>query len=112
MNVAKFTLNSGKVIYLREPRIGDTEKAAQVAGKKASSQNEIHTGLVIQSEMLKILLVQIDEKKLGLIDKEQLDKLFTFKEHRQALKAVQKMLEDDEEGNEQLIPEFSTFGDK
>lgn len=110
MEVAKFTLSSGKVIYLKEPSIGDTEKAAQVAGKKAGSDNQIYLGVLLQKEMIKILLVQVDDKKLTLTDKEQLEKLFTFKEYNQALKAAQMVMAD--EGNEQLTLEFATIGDK
>lgn len=110
MEVAKFTLSSGKVIYLKEPSIGDTEKAAQVAGKKAGSDNQVYLGVLLQKEMIKILLVQVDDKKLSLADKEQLEKLFTFKEYNQALKAAQMVMAD--EGNEQLTLEFATIGDK
>lgn len=110
MEVAKFTLSSGKVIYLKEPSIGDTEKAAQVAGKKAGSDNQVYLGVLLQKEMIKILLVQVDDKKLSLSDKEQLEKLFTFKEYNQALKAAQMVMAD--EGNEQLTLEFATIGDK
>lgn len=110
MEVAKFTLSSGKVIYLKEPSIGDTEKAAQVAGKKAGSDNQVYLGVLLQKEMIKILLVQVDDKKLSLTDKEQLEKLFTFKEYNQALKAAQMVMAD--EGNEQLTLEFATIGDK
>lgn len=110
MEVAKFTLSSGKVIFLKEPSIGDTEKAAQVAGKKAGTDNQVYLGIILQKEMLKTLLVQVDDKKLNLSDKEQLDKLFTFKEYNQVLKAVQMVMAD--EGNEPLTLEFATIGDK
>jgi hypothetical protein len=110
MEVTKFTLSSGKQIYLKEPTIGDTETAAKVAGKKAGSDNQVYLGVVLQKEMLKILLVAIDGKQLNLTDKEQVDKLLTYKEYNQALKAVQMVLAD--EGNESMIPEFTTIGDK
>jgi hypothetical protein len=112
MNVTKFTLSSGKVIYLREPTIGDTETAAKIAGKKAGSDNQIYLGVILQKEMLKLLLVSIDDKKLNLTDKELIEKLLTYKEYNQSLKAVQMVLADDEEGNGALIPEFTTIGDK
>jgi DNA transposition AAA+ family ATPase len=110
MNVTKFTLSSGKVIYLREPRIEDTENAAQVAGKKASAENQAHLMILIQKEMLKSLLVKVDEKELKLVDKEDLNKLFTYKEYGQALKALQ-MITGDEAGNGP-IPEFETSGEQ
>lgn len=110
MEVSKFTLGSGKCIYLKEPTIGDTETAAKVAGKKAGPDNQVYLGVILQKEMLKILLVAIDDKQLSLTEKEQIDKLLTYKEYNQALKAVQMVLAD--EGNDTLIPEFTTIGDK
>jgi hypothetical protein len=109
MNVAKFTLSSNKVIYLREPVISDTEMAAQVAGKKAGPDNQAHMSLLLQKEMLKRLLVRIDEKTLSLNDKEQLEKLLSFKEYSQALKAMGMIIGEDS-GNE-LSPEFTTTGE-
>ncbi len=111
INVAKFTLKSGKTIYLREPQIGDTEEAAKVAGKKAGTDNQVYLGTILQKEMLKLLLVQVDNKELTITDKEKIDKLFTYKEYGQAMKAVKMVLEDDE-GNDLSTPEFTTIGDK
>lgn len=111
INVAKFTLKSGKTIYLREPQIGDTEEAAKVAGKKAGTDNQVYLGTILQKEMLKLLLVQVDGKELSITDKEKIDKLLTYKEYNQAMKAVKMVLEDDE-GNDLPTPEFTTIGDK
>jgi len=110
MNVAKFTLSSGKVIYLREPRIGDTEHAAKIAGKLAGAENQAYLGVLLQKEMVKLLLVQVGDKKLSISEKQMLDKLFTYKEFYQVQKAV-RMMTDDEEGNSQeLTPEFVGIG--
>lgn len=111
ISVAKFTLKTGKTIYLREPQIGDTEEAAKIAGKKAGSDNQVYLGTLLQKEMLKILLVQIGDKQLSLHDKEKIDTLLTYKEYNQAMKAVKMVLEDDE-GNDLSTPEFTTIGDK
>jgi hypothetical protein len=111
MNVIKFTLGSGKVIYLREPTIGDTEKAAQIAGKKAGIDNQLYCGVLVQKEMVKLLLVAIDEKSLSIIDKEQLETFLTYKEYNQTLQAIKMVLGDDDQ-NLQLTPEFATFGGK
>ena len=109
MDVNKFTLATGKEIYLREPLIDDTEKAAQVAGKKAGTENHALLGLLIQKEMLKLLLVRVDELDLKLSDKENLGKFFSYKEYQQALKALIMILGDDS-GNDPLTPEFTTIG--
>ena len=79
VNLMKFTLSSGKVVHLREPLISDTETAAQTAGKQASGDNQLHMGMLLQKELLKLLLVKVDNKALNLTEKQQLDKHFKFK---------------------------------
>lgn len=107
VQVSKFTLGSGKIIYIREPEIGDTEHAMKIAGKEAGPENEAYLSVLFQKEMVKLLLVQVDEKKLGLADKQQLKKIFTFREYTQVNKAVQAVVGD--EGNFDLTPEHTTL---
>lgn len=108
LQVYKFTLNTGKVIYLREPEIGDTEHATKIAGKEAGPENAAHLAVLFQREMTKLLLVQIDDKKLSLQEKQQINSLFTFREYKQVTAAVKKVA-DDEEGNFDLTPELTTL---
>lgn len=110
MEVTKFVLNEKTTIYLREPRIDDTEKSAQIAGKKAGGDNQAHLAILLQKEMLKTLLVQVNDKKLTLSDKEQLEKVLTYREYTMATKALQMVLGDGDEGK-QLAPEFMSIGD-
>lgn len=107
LNVYKFTLSTGKEIYFREPKIADTESATQVAGKIAGSDNQAHLGVLFQKEMIKLLLVQVGEKKLTMSEKQSLDSLFTFQEYNQVSKAIQKIVGD--EGNLELTPELTTL---
>lgn len=107
MNAFKFVLSTNKVIYLREPKIGDLETASQVAGKKAAD-NQAYLGVLVQKELLKTLLVGVGEKKLGMSEKENLDALFNFSEYQQAVKAVSMITAT--EGNE-LTPEFVNAGE-
>jgi hypothetical protein len=109
MNVYKVTLTTGKVILMREPKIEDTEKVAQIAGKKAGTENNAHLSILIQKEMLKLLLQNVNGKDLTLSEKEQLDKLLDFKEYQQALKVMGQLIGDDS-GNEPQI-EFATTGE-
>lgn len=96
--VSKFTLSSGKVIYLKEPTVGDLETIARLSGKQAGNDNQAHLAVVMQKESLKQLLVQIDSEKVeGPMN---IDKTFTFKEFKQAIKAVSMVTGDDDEGNE------------
>ena len=107
INVYKFTLSSKKVIYLRDPKIADTESATQVSGKIAGSDNAAYLGVLFQKEMVKLLLVQINDKKLTMNEKQNLDALFTMQEYSQVSKAIQKILGD--EGNFELTPELTTM---
>jgi hypothetical protein len=108
MDVYKVVLSSQKEVVLREPKIGDLETAAQVAGK-GGGDNTALMGMKLQKELVKALLVQVDGRNLTLQEKEQLDKLFSLKEYQQVIKVVQQITSD--EGNEPTI-EFGTSGDK
>ena len=110
--VYKFTLSSKKVIFLREPKMRDSEDAIKVAGMKAGENNVAYMGLLTQKELFKKLLVQVDGKKLSATEKENLNDMFTYKEWNQCMKALQKVTaEEDAEGND-LAPEIVTIGDK
>lgn len=106
--VCKFTLSTGKTIYLREPEIGDTEHATRIAGSEAGPENQAYLMVLFQKEMIKLLLVQVDNKKLTLQEKQQIKNIFNFKEYAQVCKAV-KHLTDDIEGNLELTPEHTTL---
>lgn len=109
ISVTKFTLQSGKVILLREPKIADTEHAMKIAGQEAGPDNQGYLGTLFQREMLKLLLVQVNDQKLTLKDKMSMDALFTLKEYGQASRCMKVVLGDDTEGNFELIPEIVTL---
>lgn len=100
MNVYKFVLPTGKIIFLKEMKIADTQLAAKMAGKKVTSGNNLEMGIALQTELIKLLLVQVDDKTLTHADKNNLDDLFTMKEFRFVNKALEKMQGDDSEGEE------------
>ena len=94
----KFTLSTGKVVILREPKISDSENCAREMG--AINQEQLmYGGVKYQKAMVKRLLVSVNEQTLTLTEKENLDAHFTYKEYSQVLKAVSH-LTDDAEGNE------------
>ncbi len=107
VSVSMFTLGTGKKIYLREPEIGDTEHAMKIAGKEAGPENEGYLSILFQKEMIKLLLVKVNDQVLGMADRQQLKKLFTFKEYIQLGKAAKALLGD--EGNFDLTPEHTTL---
>jgi hypothetical protein len=106
----KFTLSSGKSILIREPKIKDTRLCAQIAGK-GTSDNQALLVVRMQEELLKILLVKVDDTEVSAIQKENLDDLFTVKEYGQALQCVQMVSDDGEdEGKFQPKPEIVASG--
>lgn len=86
----RFTLFSKKTVTLREPKIGHTRTAAQVAGKKAGD-NQAYLNALMQEEVTKLLIVHVDDKKLKESEKENLDNIFSVKEYGQVLQAVQML---------------------
>lgn len=91
LDVHKVTLSSGKVVYLRDMKIEDQELAAIAAGQKAPSDNQLAMAVIMQKELLKILLVQVDSKKLSGAEKEDLNALFSYQDYREASSIVSKI---------------------
>lgn len=88
LNVHKATLSSGKIVYLRDMKIEDQELAATAAGSRVQGDNQIATALVMGKELLKILLVQVNDKKLSGSEKEDLNSLFTYREYQEVSSVV------------------------
>lgn len=101
----KFTLFSEKTVTLREPKLGHTRTAAQIAGKKAGD-NQAYLGILMQEEVCRLLIVHIDGKPVDNATKENLDNLFTTKEYGQVLQAIQ-MIGGDDEGKPQMVIDTS-----
>lgn len=89
----KVTLSSGKEVYLREPKIKHTELAAQAAGPKAGSNNHLMV-MLMQKELLKQLIVQVDGKLLKPLELEDLDSILTAKEYGQLLHMMERLTGD------------------
>ncbi len=98
LNVYKVVLPTKKVAYLRELKIADTQLAAKMAGRKGGSQVEV--AIAIQNELLKLLLIQLDDKRLDHKDKNDLDNILTVQEYRALMKVLEKMGGDDDTGEE------------
>jgi len=89
-NVFKVTLGTGKVVLIRELQIKHQELAAKAAAPSAGD-NAMLLAMAMQKEIIKMLLVEIDGKALSANEKENLDKLFTYKEYQQIQKVVQEI---------------------
>ena len=102
LQVAKVTLSYGKVVLIREMKVSDTEKAAQMVAQKASGDSNM-LQILMQKALLQILLVQVDGKALTGMEKEDIDSLFKMGEYTQLLKVIGKMYGEDEKGKEPLV---------
>ncbi len=102
MSVAKVTLSTKKIVFLREMKISDTEQAAQMVASKSNNNPHV-LQLLMQKALLQIVLVQIEDKRLSAIEKEDIDSLFTMAEYAQLLKVIEKMSGGDDLGKEAKI---------
>jgi hypothetical protein len=93
MNQYKVSLDSGKVVVLREMTIKvknqTVEATAARVGANASAQA---FQSLLQDEMLKILLVSINGKTPSGVDREDLDALFSFSEYQQLLQVMGEII--------------------
>lgn len=110
LQAVKIVLTSKKEVIMRPMRISDSELAAQAVGKKAGD-NQILMQILLQKEIVKNLLLEIDGKKVTAAEREDLNELFTPAEYGQLLKVINKMSGGDDLGNEPVI-EVVSFGAK
>lgn len=101
MNVFKVVLKSGKEVLLREPSINDGEMAAQLAAPRAGD-NPFLLQMFAQKELLKLLLVSVDGKKITAKDAEGINEMFNPGEYGTLLKVLNKVGGGDEAGKDQL----------
>lgn len=87
----KCTLDTGKVVLLREFKIKDKNVAAETAAIR-SGNNPTAFEAYMQDEVLKLLVVEIDGKKMTKSQVEDLDAVFSFSEYQQLLFQVKEML--------------------
>ncbi len=89
--LSELKLSTGKKVVLRQPEVGDQETAAENVTNQ--SDNQYIFGMNVQKELLKLLLVSIDGKKLNGTEKENLKSLFTLPEYNQLILGVGSFLE-------------------
>lgn len=98
--VHKVTLSTGKIVLVREPKIKDQELATRAAAATVKGDNAFNMGMAIQKEMLKLLIVRVNENLPKAAELEDLDGMFSYGEYMQMLKVVGKVAGmDDDLGN-------------
>lgn len=88
VQVHKFTLSSGKVIYLRKFKIKHQELSLKAADYGDDPSNAV-LAVRAQNELLKILLAGVDDQDFNNKSCGDLDELFEPAEYRQAMKALE-----------------------
>ena len=102
ISVIKATLSTGKVVLLKEMKISHTEKACEQVAERAKDNGQLMQ-VLMQKELVKMLIVKVDEKTLTLADKDDLDSIFNVQEYGQVLKVVARMSGGDEKPKEAKI---------
>jgi hypothetical protein len=105
--VHKVTLSTGKVVLLKPMKIKYQNLAIQAVGKKAGDNQNL-AGALIQTELLKILITQVDGKPLNPKEMEDLDSVFDYNEYQQLLKVLNKLAGGEHEG--ELVTETVSIG--
>lgn len=95
MHVVKF--ESGKTFGFREYSIEDYDLAAKMAVRTAGD-NQMLFAMGLQKELLKLLLVEVEGKKVDHMQKEKLDNLMSPAEYMALLKFVGEL-----SGNEKIL---------
>ena len=90
LNVFKVTLSTKKVVLLRELKIKHQELAAMAASPKAAGDNSMFA-LLMQKELIKQLIVQINGQAIKPVQLEDLDSLFSFGEYTQLNQVLNKL---------------------
>lgn len=88
--VTKVTLSTHKTVLLRELKIKHTELAAQAVSPRANGDANV-LALLMQKELLKLLIIQINDKPVSASELEDMDSLFSMAEYGQLLQVVKQM---------------------
>lgn len=97
MNVTKITLATGKVVLMQEMKIKYQNLAIKAVSKLAGD-NTAQLGNLVSQEIMKHLIVNVDDKPMGYKDLEDLDSVFSFAEYTQLQQVFQKLYGNNEAG--------------
>jgi hypothetical protein len=81
---------TGKVVIFREPQISDQEMAAQAVGSKAGD-SQFTYALMLNKEMIRQLIVEIDGAKVDAKVLLSLDEHLTMQEYNRLSQVVSKL---------------------
>lgn len=103
--LVKVVLSSGKVVYLREMKISDNEKAAQKVSRRADGDPLVMQVMmnkaILQGLLAKVSATEAEAPRdITAIEKEDMDALFKLSEFTQLLKVIAKISGVEDAGNE------------
>lgn len=108
MTVVKVVLSTGKVVFIRKLKIGDTEKAAQMCAARAGDSQHV-LAILMQKALVQLLLLQVaaseseQPRDLTANEKEDLDSLLEVNEYAQLIQVVNKLAGNDEAGKQPQV---------
>jgi len=85
----KIELSTDKVVVVREFKIAHKNLAAKAAGQSGVTGAALEA--LLQDEMLKLILVSVDGRKVGEVERENLDNVFSFAEYQELLQPIAEM---------------------
>lgn len=91
-SVIELVFESGKKICVRPMQIRDLDMASQAAARRGGGDNQFVFQMGLQRELLKVLLVSVDGKKLTAVELEQLDSLLEPAEYMALLGEIQGLM--------------------
>jgi len=87
----EMVLSTGKKVEVREPEIKDQDMAAQLVAVK-SGDNAMSFAMMLQSEIIKMLIISVNGKILSGLEKDQLDQVFTYQEYGELQMGIKDIL--------------------
>ena len=108
INCIKVVLSGGKTVLLREMKLKYQNLALQAIGSKGKD-NQLLAGAMMVQELIKILIIKVDDAEIKKTQLESLDEVFSFKQIQQLQSVVGKMMGGEEDEGE-LTTEFVSIG--
>jgi hypothetical protein len=88
MNGYKITLSTGKTVLIRRMEISDYEMACEGAGMRYTT--ELGQKAAVGKELLKALLVKVNDQPVSALQREALNDVFEVKEFMELMEVVNK----------------------
>lgn len=107
--VHKITLPTGKTVIIKDVDIGDEEMAAKIAMKNGGDSGA-GAGYFLVNELTKMLILEIDGKKLSGTDKTMIKRFLSYQEFTLVRNAVGKLMTGEETAQPTITTEFVTSG--